>query len=82
MNRTSKHTGLALALGAALGIVFGVMAGHVGLWLAIGVAVGMLLGASFRRKEPPCPQCAAMHRMHEAGRKLADLEIEEQVSRR
>ncbi len=63
MNRT-KYTGLGLALGAAFGTAFGVMAGHVGAWLAIGVAIGMLLGASVRRKEPHCPQCAAMHRMH------------------
>jgi hypothetical protein len=69
MASTSKHTGLGLALGAALGTVFGVVAGHVGAWLAIGVAIGMLLGASFWLKEPQCPECAAMHRMHEAGHK-------------
>lgn len=65
MNRTPKHIGLGLALGAAFGTVFGVMGGHFGVWLAVGVVIGMLLGASFRRTEPGCPQCAAMHRMHE-----------------
>jgi len=65
MTNKSKHTGVGLALGAALGAAFGVMAGHIGAWLAIGVAIGMLLGASFRRKQTECPQCAAVHRMHQ-----------------
>ena len=70
MTNKSKHAGLGLALGAALGAVFGVVAGHVGVWLAIGVAIGMLLGASFRRKETNCPECAAMHRAHEMRRQV------------
>jgi lipoprotein signal peptidase len=65
MTNKSKHTGVGLALGAALGAAFGVMAGHVGAWLAIGVAIGMVLGASFRRKETECPECTAIHRMHQ-----------------
>ena len=65
MTNKSKHTGVGLALGAALGAAFGVMAGHVGAWLAIGVAIGMLLGASFRRKQTECPECEAVHRMHQ-----------------
>ena len=65
MTNKSKHTGVGLALGAALGAAFGVMAGHVGAWLAIGVAIGMLLGASFRRKQADCPECAQIHRAHE-----------------
>lgn len=68
MTSKSKHTGVGLALGAALGAAFGVMAGHIGAWLAIGVAIGMLLGASFRRKELNCPECAKMHRAHETRR--------------
>jgi len=63
-----KYTGLGLALGAVLGAVFGIIAGHVGAWLAIGVAIGIVLGASMRRKEPVCPECAAMHRVHEMRR--------------
>jgi uncharacterized membrane protein YgaE (UPF0421/DUF939 family) len=70
MTNNSKLHGLGIALGAALGAVFGVMAGHVGIWLAIGVAIGVLLGATFRRKEPGCPQCAQLHRTHELRRQL------------
>ncbi len=66
MTSKPKHAGLGIALGAALGTVAGVMAGHVGLWLGLGVAVGMLLGATFRRKQAACPQCALLHRTHEA----------------
>jgi len=64
MEGKPKHAGLGIALGAALGAVFGVIAGHVGVWLAIGVAIGVALGATLRRKEPPCPECAAIHRAH------------------
>jgi len=28
-------------------------------------AIGMLLGATFRRKQTNCPECAQMHRTHE-----------------
>jgi hypothetical protein len=66
MERKSKYGGLAIAMGAALGAVFGVIAGHVGAWLAIGVAIGIVLGASVRRKQPTCPQCAALHQSHAA----------------
>ena len=51
----------------ALGAVFGVIAGNMG-----GVArhwrrhrIGDR-GCPLRRKEPGCPECAAMHRVHEA----------------
>jgi hypothetical protein len=67
MNRP-KHTGLGIALGAALGAVFGVLAGHMGIWLAFGVAIGLLIGASLRRKETECPECAQIHRAHELRR--------------
>jgi uncharacterized membrane protein YgaE (UPF0421/DUF939 family) len=65
MANNSKHTGLGIALGAALGAVAGVLAGHVAIWLGIGVAIGMVLGASFRRAEKQCPECAALHRAHQ-----------------
>ena len=68
MTSKPKYTGLGLVLGAALGTVFGILAGHVGAWLAIGVAIGMVLGASMRKKEPACPECAAIHRVHEMRR--------------
>jgi hypothetical protein len=64
MNK-SNYTGLGIALGAALGAVAGVMAGHVAIWLGLGVAIGMVLGASFRGRHHECPECAAIHRMHE-----------------
>jgi uncharacterized membrane protein YoaK (UPF0700 family) len=65
MTNKSKLNGFGIALGAVLGAVFGVVAGHIGIWLAIGVAIGMLLGATFRRKQTECPQCAQLHRVHE-----------------
>ena len=69
MSSKPKYTGLGIALGAVLGAMAGVLAGNVGIWLAVGVAIGLALGAGFRRKEPECPQCAAMHRVHETGRR-------------
>ena len=66
MANKSNYAGWGLALGAVLGAVFGVLAGHVGAWLAIGVAIGMMLGATYRRKETDCPQCAEIHQSHEA----------------
>jgi hypothetical protein len=76
MTNKSKHTGLGLALGAALGGVFGVVAGHVGAWLAIGVAIGMVLGASFRRKETECQECAQIHRAHEMRRQISGKQMQ------
>lgn len=61
-----KYTGLGIALGAGLGTVAGVLVGHIALWLAIGIAIGVAIGASFRRRGIECPECAAMHRSHEA----------------
>jgi len=65
MPNKSRHTGWALALGVGLGAAAGVIAGHIGVWLAIGVAIGMALGATFKRREPACPECDAIHRTHE-----------------
>jgi hypothetical protein len=64
MTSKPKYAGLGIALGAALGALAGILAGNVGIWLAIGIAVGVAIGATFRRREPECPQCAAMHRVH------------------
>jgi len=66
MTSKSKYAGVGIALGAALGAVAGVMAGNMGVWLAIGVAIGMVIGASYRRKDIGCPECAAIHRVHES----------------
>ena len=65
MTNKPKYTGLGIALGAALGTVFGVVAGHVGVWLAVGVAIGVAVGASLRRAGPNCPECDAVHKMHQ-----------------
>jgi hypothetical protein len=61
-----KGIGLGIALGAVLGAIAGVLAGHMAIWLGIGIAIGMTIGASFRRKAIECPECAAIHREHEA----------------
>ena len=68
MTSKPKYAGWGIALGAMLGAVFGVLAGHMGIWLAIGIVIGMLLGASFRRRQQACPECAALHRVHELRR--------------
>jgi len=68
MERKPKFTGLGVALGAVLGAVFGLVVGHMGVWLAVGVAIGMAIGLTVRRREPQCPECAAIHRAHEARR--------------
>lgn len=69
MSSKPKYTGLGIALGAVLGAVAGILAGNVAIWLALGGAIGFALGARVRQKPPACPQCAAMHRVHEAGRR-------------
>jgi hypothetical protein len=66
MNKQSKGVGLGIALGAALGAALGVAAGHLAIWLTIGVAIGIAIGGTIRRKGVECPQCAALHREHEA----------------
>jgi hypothetical protein len=66
MNTKSKGMGIGIALGAALGAVLGVAAGHLAIWLAIGVAIGIAIGGSIRRNGIDCPECAAVHREHEA----------------
>jgi len=70
MANKSKHTGLAIALGAALGAALGVAAGHLAIWLAVGVAIGMVIGASMRRKETQCPECTEFHRVHQLRRQV------------
>ena len=69
MTSKPKYAGWGLALGGVLGAVFGLLAGHLGIWLAVGVAIGLMLGAGLRRKPPVCPECAAIHHVHEAARR-------------
>ncbi|MGA7909021.1 MAG: hypothetical protein WCA16_16550 [Candidatus Sulfotelmatobacter sp.] len=66
MTTKPRGMGLGIALGAALGTALGVAAGHLAIWLAIGVAIGVLIGGSMRRTGIDCPECAAVHREHEA----------------
>jgi uncharacterized membrane protein YgaE (UPF0421/DUF939 family) len=66
MRSKPKYAGVGIALGAALGAVFGVIAGNVGVWLGVGIAIGVAIGASWKRKGPHCPACAAIHSAHEA----------------
>ena len=66
MNRKPKYAGLGIVLGAALGAVFGVVTGNIGVWLAVGVAIGLAIGLSSRRKTTQCPECAAIHRVHQS----------------
>jgi RsiW-degrading membrane proteinase PrsW (M82 family) len=65
MTAKSKLSAFGIALGAALGAIAGVMAGHMVIWLAIGVAIGVAIGGALRRKGSDCPQCAALHQMHQ-----------------
>jgi hypothetical protein len=66
MQNKPRYAGLGIALGAVLGAVFGVIAGNIGVWLAVGIAIGVAIGASWKRKAPACPDCAAIHSSHEA----------------
>ena len=66
MSSKPRYAGVGIALGAALGAVFGVIAGNVGIWLAVGIAIGVAIGASWKRKGPACPDCAAIHSSHAA----------------
>ena len=66
MTSRPKGMGLGIVLGAALGAVAGVMAGHVAIWLAVGIAIGVAIGSTVRRKGNECPECAAIHRVHES----------------
>jgi uncharacterized membrane protein YoaK (UPF0700 family) len=65
MNGTQKHTGLGLALGAALGTVFAIAVGHADLWVAIGVGIGMALGVFCWRKDLPSLRRDGIDRFHE-----------------
>jgi hypothetical protein len=66
MASKSNHAGWGIALGAVLGVIAGFLAGHIAIWLGIGVAIGMVLGTTVRRTERRCPECAAIHRQHQA----------------
>lgn len=53
----SKHLGLSIAIGVAIGALAAVLSGHMVVWLAAGFFVGVAVGSSYGRKE--CPKCEA-----------------------
>lgn len=53
----SKHLGLSIVIGIALGTLAAILSGHVAVWLIAGIFVGIAAGASLGRKK--CPDCEA-----------------------
>jgi len=53
----SKHLGLSIVIGIAIGTLAAILSGHVAVWLIAGIFVGIAAGASVGRKK--CPECEA-----------------------
>jgi hypothetical protein len=53
----SKHMGLSIVIGFAIGALAAILSGHVAVWLIAGIFVGIAAGASIGRKK--CPECEA-----------------------
>ena len=53
----SKHLGLSIVIGIAIGTLAAILSGHVAVWLVAGLFVGIAAGASLGRKK--CPECEA-----------------------
>ena len=53
----SKHLGLSVVIGIAIGTLAAILSSHVAVWLIAGVVVGIAAGASIGRKR--CPECGA-----------------------
>ena len=53
----SKHLGLSIVVGIAIGTLAAILSGHVAVWLIAGIFVGISAGASLGRKK--CPECEA-----------------------
>jgi uncharacterized membrane protein YfcA len=51
----SKHLGLSIVIGIAIGTLAAILSGHVAVWLAAGIFIGIAAGASLGRKK--CPEC-------------------------
>jgi hypothetical protein len=51
----SKHLGLSIVIGIAIGTLAAILSGHVAVWLIAGIFVGIAAGASIGRKK--CPEC-------------------------
>jgi 4-hydroxybenzoate polyprenyltransferase len=65
----SKHLGLSIVIGIAIGTLAAILSSHVAVWLIAGVFVGIAAGASIDRKR--CPDCEARE---QAGVKAASPE--------
>jgi len=53
----SKHLGLSIVVGIAIGTLAAILSSHVAVWLIAGVFVGIAAGAAVGRKR--CPDCEA-----------------------
>ena len=53
----SKHLGLSIVIGIAIGALAAILSGHVAVWLIAGIFVGIAAGATIGRKK--CPECEA-----------------------
>lgn len=53
----SKHLGLSIVIGIAIGTLAAILSSHVAVWLIAGIFVGIAAGATIGRKK--CPECAA-----------------------
>jgi RsiW-degrading membrane proteinase PrsW (M82 family) len=53
----SKHMGLSIVIGIAIGTMAAILSSHVAVWLIAGIFVGIAAGATIGRKK--CPECGA-----------------------
>jgi uncharacterized membrane protein len=54
MDQVQNTAGIGLAIGAGLGLIFGIMVNNIGLGIALGAAFGLIFGFSIgKKKETP-----------------------------
>jgi hypothetical protein len=68
----SKHLGLSIVIGIAIGALAAILSGHVAVWLIAGIFVGIAAGASLGRKR--CPACEAREHAGAKSLKAASYE--------
>ena len=51
----TKHLGLSVVIGIAIGTLAAILSSHFAVWLIAGIFVGIAAGASVGRKK--CPAC-------------------------
>jgi predicted MFS family arabinose efflux permease len=54
---SSKHLGLSILIGIAVGTLAAILSSHMAVWLIAGVFVGIAAGASIGHRR--CPDCEA-----------------------